>query len=301
MTPRKATLIGLLAIVFWSALVGLIRAVSEALGATGGAALIYTLASGLLLLTVGPTRIRALPRMYLVAGGLLFVSYEICLALSIGYASDGRQAIEVGMVNYLWPCITMACAVMFGLQRFSLLMAPGFVLSIAGVAVILGGGQGLDLATSAASVRANPLSYGLAFAGTLIWAAYCTLTAKIANGKNGITLFFMLTAAALWIKYAVSGGDAMQITPGAFGQVALAAAAMGFGYAAWNVGLLHGNMTILAGAANFIPVLSAAIAALVLDTPLTAGFWQGAAMICAGSALCWYGARRRAARSGAAG
>jgi drug/metabolite transporter (DMT)-like permease len=36
-----------------------------------------------------------------------------------------------------------------------------------------------------------------------------------------------------------------------------AAAAMGFGYAAWNVGILHGNVTLLAGASYFIPVLSA--------------------------------------------
>lgn len=44
---------------------GLIRGVSESFGATGGAALIYTVASALLMLTVGPTRISQLPRRYL--------------------------------------------------------------------------------------------------------------------------------------------------------------------------------------------------------------------------------------------
>lgn len=39
-SPRSATLVGLTAIVFWSAIVGLIRGVSEHFGATGGAALI---------------------------------------------------------------------------------------------------------------------------------------------------------------------------------------------------------------------------------------------------------------------
>ena len=42
--------------------------------ATGGAALIYTVASALLMLTVGPTRISQLPRRYLWVGGTLFVA-----------------------------------------------------------------------------------------------------------------------------------------------------------------------------------------------------------------------------------
>ncbi|WP_338157449.1 hypothetical protein [Burkholderia multivorans] len=49
----------------------------------------------------------------------------------------------------------------------------------------------------AAYVVDNPLIYGLAFAGSQIWAAYCTLTSKIANGKNDITLFFILVALSL--------------------------------------------------------------------------------------------------------
>ncbi|MOA49439.1 Aromatic amino acid exporter YddG [compost metagenome] len=66
---------------------------------------------------------------------------------------------------------------------------------------------------------------------------------------------------------------------------------MGFGYAAWNVGILHGNVTILAGASYFIPVSSAALAAMLLHTPLSLSFWQGAAMVCAGSILCWLATR----------
>jgi hypothetical protein len=38
---------------------------------------------------------------------VLFVTYEICLALALGYAATRHQAIEVGMVNYLWPSLTI--------------------------------------------------------------------------------------------------------------------------------------------------------------------------------------------------
>lgn len=290
-SKRNATLIGLIAVLLWSSIVGLIRSVSESLGATGGAAMMYSVASVFLLISIGFPKIREFPKRYLVWGSLLFVSYELCLALSIGYSNTNQQAIEVGMVNYLWPALTMVAAILFNNQKSSWLVIPGFVIAILGIFWVLGGEQGLDFASMLANIKDNPLSYGLAFIGALIWAAYCTLTARIANGKNGVTLFFMLTALVLWVKYLVIGGAPMVFDLHAIIYLALAAAAMGFGYAAWNVGILHGNVTILAGASYFIPVFSAALAAIVLHTPLSMSFWQGAAMVCIGSVLCWFATR----------
>lgn len=294
-TKNQATLIGLTAIVLWASIVGLIRSVSEGLGATGGAALIYSTASVLLLASVGFTPPRAMPRRYLLWGSLLFVSYELCLSLSIGYSHSGQQAIEVGMVNYLWPTFTLLAAIAFNGQRANWLVAPGALLSMIGIVQVLAGERGIDVAGMWANVRSNPLSYGLAFAGAVIWAAYCAVTARIAKGSNGITLFFMLTALALWGKYLLEGGGAMHWSWATAIYLLLAAGAMGFGYAAWNVGILHGNVTILAGASYFIPVLSAALAALLLRVPLAAPFWLGAFMVCGGAVLCWVGTRTRAA------
>ena len=48
---NSATFLGLLAIVLWGTVVGLIRSVSESFGAIGGAALIYTVGSVCLLYT----------------------------------------------------------------------------------------------------------------------------------------------------------------------------------------------------------------------------------------------------------
>ena len=134
----------------------------------------------------------------------------------------------------------------------------------------------------------------------MIWAAYCTVTSRIAGGKNGVTLFFMLTALALWIKFFTTGGGAMHLSAPALIYLALAACAMGFGYAAWNVGILHGNVTVLAGASYFIPVFSAALAAALLHAPLSFAFWKGASMVVAGSILCWLATRGQRARASSA-
>lgn len=292
----KATLTGLVAVGLWSSIVGLIRAVSVDFGATGGAALIYTLGTAVLLVSVGPTPLARMPRRYLLIGGTLFVAYEWCLSLSLGTANDARQAIEVGMVNYLWPTFTMTAAIVFNGQRANALVIPGFALGIAGIARVLGGEQGLALAGMLDHLRSNPASYALAFAGALIWAAYCTVTARMARSDrdgNAVTLFFAATAATLWVKFLLQDNPPMNVTPRSIGMLVLAASAMGLGYGAWNVGILRGNVTILAGASYFIPVFSAALAAAVLRTPLTPAFWQGASMVTAGSLLCWLSTRRR--------
>ena len=293
---NQATMTGLLAILLWSSIIGLLRSVSELLGPTGGAAMMYSVASVLLLLSVGWVRLAEFPRRYLVWGSLLFVTYELCLALSIGYAHTARQAIEVGMVNYLWPTFTVVAAILFNRQKTNVLIVPGFLLSVAGICRVLGGEQGVDAAGMLANVRDNPLSYGLAFAGALIWAAYCTVTARIAGGKNGVTLFFILVSASLWLKYLAGGGGQMAFSTEAVVYLLLAAAAMGFGYGAWNVGILHGNVTLLAGASYFVPVLSAALSSLLLRTPLSTAFWQGSAMVCGGAILCWLATRATRAK-----
>lgn len=66
----------------------------------------------------------------------------------------------------------------------------------------------------------------------------------------------------------------MNVTPQSVVLLVLAAAAMAFGYAAWNFGILHGNVT-------------------VLGASLSLAFWQGACMVVGGSLLCWFATRAR--------
>ena len=59
----------------------------------------------------------------------------------------------------------------------------------------------------------------------------------------------------------------------------VASAAIGLGYAAWNIGIIHGNITMLVVASYFTPIISSLLAMLVLQTELSISFWQGTAMV----------------------
>lgn len=285
---KRATLIGFIAIILWSSIIGLLKEVSQSFGAVGGPALMYTVASFFLLLTVGWVPLKNFPKNYLLIGGLLMVTYELCLALAIGYTQNAKQAIEVGMVNYLWPTFTLLATIIFHTKKASWLIYPGVLLSMLGIIWVLGGNDGLNLNEILANIYSNPLSYGLAFFGAIIWSAYCVVTIKLAKGVNGITLFFILVALVLWMKYLfIPNQELMNFNSSSIIYLILAACAMGFGYAAWNVGIMKGNVTLLTGATYFIPVFSSALSAYLLSTTLGLSFWQGAAMVCGGSILCW--------------
>lgn len=291
-SERAATACGLVAILLWSTAAGLIRSVSERFGPLGGAALIYTLGAVLLFVLLGRPRVRSTSWFYLIMGSALFVAYEVCLSLALGYASNRNQAIELGVVNYLWPCLTVLLAIVMNGQKARWMIVPGTALALFGILWVVSG-NGLSLATVVTHVNSNPLSYSLAVGCAITFALYCNVTRRYAGGQNLVMLFFALTAGVLWLKYAASSEVIPAFTLNSSAQLVAAGVAMAGGYALWNLGILRGNLTLLATASYSAPVLSSAFAALWLGAHLTAQFWQGAVLVTAGSLMCWQATRQR--------
>ncbi|MDY4373744.1 aromatic amino acid DMT transporter YddG [Pectobacterium carotovorum] len=291
MTPQRATLTGLLAIVLWSTSVGLIRSLTEALGPIGGAAMIYSTSTLCLLAFYGLPRIKTLPRIYLFAGGAMFVCYEIFLSLSIGLADSRMQAIEIGMINYLWPSLTILFSLFINQQKSRFMLWPGLALALGGIVWIMKGESDRTPELLWNNVLANPLAYSLAFSAALTWALYCNITKRYGQGKSGVSLFFLITALILWTQYSFSAESAISLTLSNSLQLIFMGASTALAYSAWNAGIQHGNLTLLATASYFTPVLSTLLAALWLNITPAISFWQGVAMVTAGSLLCWYATR----------
>ncbi|CAI8974366.1 amino acid exporter YddG [Pseudomonas sp. IT-347P] len=291
-SERAATACGLVAIVLWSTAAGLIRGVSEHFGPLGGAALIYSLGAVLLLVFLGRPRIRSTSKLYLLLGSALFVAYEVCLSLALGFASDRQQAIELGVVNYLWPCLTVVLAIVMNGQKTRWLIIPGSALAIFGILWVVSG-EGLSLPEIVRNVQSNPLSYSLALTCAVTFALYCNVTRRYAGGQNLVVLFFALASAVLWLKWYVSNEQIPVFTWVNSLELLAAGIAMAGGYALWNIGILRGNLTLLATASYSAPVLSSAFAAVWLGVSLQMQFWQGAVLVTAGSLLCWHATRQR--------
>ncbi|ELB2035750.1 aromatic amino acid DMT transporter YddG [Vibrio parahaemolyticus] len=283
----RFTLYGCIAILSWSCLLGIARLVTESLGPVGGAAMLYSLSSIFLLIVVGIPKLSYFSSKYLIVGGAMFVCYEIFLALALGYSNSRAQAIEVSIVNYLWPALTVLFAVLGSNKKPNWLLYPAVTLAFIGVAWTVSGDNGLSPTQIISNVSSNPLVYFMAFTGAVIWAVYCNLTQRQQSKHNAITLFFIATAVSLWVKYAFSDEPTMTFSWSALGYLFASAALMAGGYGLWNIAIVGGNMVFLATLSYFTPIFSALFSSLILGVTLSNGFWQGVIMVTVGSLLCW--------------
>ena len=269
-------------------MVALVRMVAEHFGPVGGAASIYSVATIMLLLTSKPPRFSSLSKPYLLVGGALFASYEICLSLALGWANSRHQAVEMMVINYLWPALTILIAVLVSAKKPSAWLYPCVLLTFTGVAWSITGETKLTLPALLEHIQTNPVSYSLALIGALLWALYCNITKLFADGKNAVSYFFALTSCGLWLQFALTEQPAINANPSSMMWLMLAGGAMAGGYALWNKALIGGNMLLLATLSYFTPILSALFSALLLGISLSLSFWQGVVMVTLGSLLCWW-------------
>lgn len=282
------TLIGISAILMWSATIGLYRNISEIFGPVGGSALIFTVAGIVATLHGGVASFRGHSRKYLLMGGAMFLTYEIALALAVGFAQNRTQSMEVGMINYLWPSFTIALAVLVRDAKADLLLIPGILLCLIGIVWVSSGGNGISMDVLSHNIASNPAPYFLALVAAITWPVYTVSTRKMSKGRSAVPAFLLLTAAFLWGYYAVSeqpplrfdlDGAAMVVTFGLLTTMA---------YSAWTYGISHGKLTLLATASYFTPLLSALLSCILLNMVPGMNFWIGAVLVTAGSLVCWH-------------
>ncbi len=201
--------------------------------------------------------------MYLVVCGLLFACYEICLSVAIGLAHDRPQSMELGMINYLWPCLTIVLAVLCRQQHARWWLWPGVALCLWGLVLVVGA-DGNAVAGSAAPwwysfaahMAANPLAYALAFGAALMSPTYSVLARMHGGGFNGVGLFLLLTAALLWVQWLALDTVPMRWSWGTAAQVLAIGALTALGYGCWEHGIQRGNLAVMAAGSYFTPVLS---------------------------------------------
>jgi drug/metabolite transporter (DMT)-like permease len=249
MTKNLATLIGFSAILQWSTIIGLLKKVTSSIGADLAVLFMYSFSAVLLFALFRIPNLKQIPRKYLFGATALFVVYEICFSYAIALAQNAQQAIEISLVNYLWPSMTILMLILFKELKFNKWVILGLGISLAGVFYIQTGNGAIDLATVISHMQSNPLSYGLAFIGASLWSLYCVVTKKYSQGHNPISLFFIATSAVLWLKMLI-------LHPEQFAQIIhvdattlmymlMVSTVTGLGYAAWNIGINRGNITML--------------------------------------------------------
>lgn len=221
----------------------------------------------------------------------MFVIYELCFSYAIALAQTAQQAIEVSLVNYLWPGLTVAMLILFKEIKFNVFVIVGLAISLSGIILIQTGQGALTWSNILSNILENPISYILAFVGATLWSLYCVITKKYSDGHNPISFFFVAISIVLWTKYLWSHGLSLNAIPEVelttIGLLGIVSVVMALGYAAWNIGIIKGNITILVTLSYFSPVISTLISMFILQTNLPTEFWYGVILVTSGSLVCW--------------
>jgi drug/metabolite transporter (DMT)-like permease len=139
---RTSTLMGFLAILLWSTTVAFARSISENLGPFTAGASIYLLA-GLLLYIARFSNKRTFRNsniqtsLYIFGCGALFLIYTTSFYIAVNLASSRTQTLEVGLINYLWPGLTILFSLPIFGKKANLWLIPGSLIAFAGVFLAL--------------------------------------------------------------------------------------------------------------------------------------------------------------------
>ncbi len=289
----RATAAGFAAIALWSLSVALSRALSEALGPMRAGAFVYALAGALAMgvLVRRPDRRRelaGLPRKYLCGCGALFVAYTVVFYAAIGLARTRQQALEVALLNYLWPALTLLFAVLLLRVPARSTLLPAMALALAGVFLVQTHGTPTPLHTFAANWRAAPLPYALGLLAAVLWGLYSALARKWAGGRGGGVLVFLPVSAAALLPLALPGGAPHTATgPRVLAEIAALGTASFLGYRFWDTAMRRGRIVLVAAASFLTPLFSTIVSCLYLRVRPGWDLWAGCLLLVAGSFWSW--------------
>lgn len=291
MNSNISTLIGILALVLWATLVGLLRLSKENFGPIYTVTYVYTLSAIILLFLYGLPDFKKVSKKFLIISSSLFVIFELCFAFSITFASSSEKSIEMYILFNIWPTLSIIMLSFLKEEKVNTFSIIGILISFFGV-ILINYHPEINFIESLVK---DPLSYSLIFLSAILWAGYSIYVKKYSNGINAVSLYFILTAISLWILTFMTQGFVLPNVKGisAYLIIGINAFFFSMGYLAWNVGIIKGNLSILIMLAYFTPILSSIFSALMLNSNLSLNFWYGTFTVTTGSLLCWLSIRKR--------
>ena len=298
----RATAMGFAAVLLWSSSVAFIRSLSEKLGPVSTIVYAY-LAAGVVtmvwagILAGGLSRLSRLPWKYLWGCGALFVAYTTCFCLSVALARDRVQVLEVGLVNYLWPSLTLGLSVPILGYRARWFLLPGMLAATAGMITATSSSGALSLAGFRANVVANGLPYGLALAGAVTWALYSNLARRWGGEGDGAP-FFTLASGLVVLPLRVVFPETPSWDARVVGElVYMAVFVTAFAYVFWDRAMRRGHMVLVAALSYFTPLLSTVVSAVHLGVAPGPRIWGACVLVVAGAAVCRLAVEERPATS----
>lgn len=292
----RHTFAGIIAIVLWSSTIAFSRTLTEQLGTLTTAFYIYSLAgiigcvSSEIVLPGSISRMFQLNRKYLFGCGSLFILYIAFLYLAIGSSVNRSQVLAVGLINYLWPGLSLLFSIPILKKRARPWLISGLVIAIAGVwIVMIAGNPSLsgDLFQVIFSAN-NLMPFLLAFMAAISWGLYTNFSHLWAgNDETGAVPLFLLASGL------VMGGCTVffhEVSYWTFSSIVeliyMAIFPAMTAYFLWDLAVRKGNIILIASLSYFTPLLSTLFSIFILKISPDINLWAGTIMVVIGATIC---------------
>ena len=284
------TVQGFAAILLWSMTVGLVRSVSEQIGTLTSAVVIYFV-SGTIGIVAALYRkrldslIKSESKQYFLICGALFTAYMLFFFLAIGRSLNHEQVIQAGLLNYLWPVMTLLGSVLILKKKAKWYLIPATILALSGIFLVIVPDAG---SFAFSGVRGSFEIYVWGILAAISWALYSILAGKLGKNieKGSVTVFLLATSAILLVPALLSNERSAWST-GVVVEIMIMSTATYIAYEFWDKAMRKGNVTAVAAFSYLTPLFSTIFSSLYLSVMPSTTLWIGCIILILGSFLSW--------------
>lgn len=292
---RSGFLWGAAAVILWGLLAALSRSILEMLGTFTAGGCIY-MAGGLVCFILYPPKKRKFSWRYHGCCGALAILYFIFYSIGLGLAVNRIQAVEMSLINYLWPILTLLFSViMFRKKTNIFLMILGMATAFYGLALSTSVLSGIELSPQGLwnNFCCNPLPYLLMTGAAVCWAFYSNILNTVGKETpiDALPWFFFIGGLILFLcRYPFH--EVSHWSFSALWQIiVMALLPTGAGYYCWDKAMQAENPSSSMIFSYMTPLFSAIFCAIFLKLNLPWTFYGACLLVIAGALLSRYAIR----------
>ncbi len=285
------TLLGILAILFWGSTIAFSRSLTEQLGTITAGGLVFSLSALFAWIYSLKCSFHSLKKMihlsskYLWGCGIFFITYMAALYLAIGLSNSRQQAVEISIINYLWPGLTLLFSIPILKNRARLLIIPGIMLGFIGVYIAMNPYHSFSFGPFIQNMSNNSLPYIFAFIAAISWAFYSIFARKWATeGEEGaVPVFLLLTGLMLLTLRLFFQEESIWSIRTVIELLYMAIFPTFLAYSFWDQAMRRGNILFVVSISYFTPILSVFISSIYLQISIDIQLWIAAFLVATGA------------------
>jgi len=290
---QSATLSGFLAILLWSSTVAFTRSISVNLGPFTSGASIYLIAGILLYLIRSIKSHSFIARnkpspLYILGCGILFLIYTVSLYIAISLAKNTTQTLEIGLINYLWPGLTILLSIPILGKKANFWLFPGTFLALGGVYLVLTQGTTSNWMSIVENFQNSTVPYLSGFLAAMAWALYSNFSRRWGDADSeGAVPLFSITTGLTFLILAIIFPEKMNWNSRVILEILIFSFATALAYLSWDISMRKGKIILVAAGSYLVPLLSTIVSSIYLRIIPTSNLWWGCGLIVVGSIISW--------------